>query len=120
MSCLVTGCTKISIAVGLCRSHYAKERAQRLQYTQCEAAGCDKPQYATGLCRGHYGKKQRKRVVETPTLDKSKKYVTASCRIPLLLLEQMKEQAIRSGMTLNDYHRMVLTSALKECSGCAR
>lgn len=50
--CLASGCDKPSIAKGLCRSHYNKDRRQRAK--NCSEEGCVRPVEARGLCSTHY------------------------------------------------------------------
>lgn len=60
--CLTVGCARPSVARGLCKSHYQKER--RRTATTCSTDGCTNPVDARGLCGTHYGQYREQAIAE--------------------------------------------------------
>lgn len=53
MSCKVDDCEREVHALGMCNSHYEKDRKSRI-FKPCEKEGCEGNQHGHGLCSMHY------------------------------------------------------------------
>lgn len=73
VACSVDGCTTKARSLGLCRSHYEKQRRHgdptwtrtKKSPEACTAPDCDRPRVARGLCQLHRDRMRRNGTLET-------------------------------------------------------